>query len=422
MKLTDQEKRILDGKEGLIKAQALDYLVQFGDAFGAENLLNVSYCHYPAEMGIYDGFCEDVEKYSNSNIKVAVPTTSSTLCCDLEYPSITDCPIDLVTKQRKTETAFRKMGILETFTCTPQQIGFVPLFGSHIVSVESSAIIYFNSILGARTNRGGLFTRYSSITGKYPAMGYMLDENREPNCYYDINIPMSMLQTMDQWSILGYIIGKTAGGKVPLIFGINSPPTTSQAITFGAAMATSGSVTLFHIAGVTPEIQSMNHGKAKDYRNLDSFHEIGIKDIEEAYLDFNMIEKHSKVDIVVLGCPHANLEDIRYYSEKLQGKRIAANTMLWICTNRMTRMQAKYSGYISIIEKAGAKVIADTCPVESHMRKTICETYNISYPCFPRMVSNSVKMLRYSRELLGVQTAIASTDKCIYSAISGTLQ
>jgi predicted aconitase len=422
MKLTDKEKRMLDGNEGLIKAQALGYLVQFGDAFGADNLLNVSYCHYPAEMGIYDGFCEDVEKYSNNNVKVAVPTTSSTLCCDLECPELTNCPIELVSKQRKTETAFRKMGVLETFTCTPQQIGFVPLFGSHIVSCESSAIIYFNSILGARTNRGGLFTRYSSITGKYPAMGFMLDENRKPNCYYQINVPMNMLQTMDQWSILGYIIGKTAGGKVPLIFGIKQAPTTSQAIIFGAAMATSGSVTLFHLAGITPEIQLMKHGTAKNYKNLDTFHEINTEDIKKAYSEFNMIEKDSSIDLVVLGCPHATLEDIRYCSEKLQGKRIASNTMLWICTNRMTRLQAKYSGYVSIIEKAGAKVIADTCPVESHMRKTICETFNISYPCFPKMISNSVKMLRYSRDLLGVKTAIVDTDKCLLSAIKGTLQ
>ena len=182
MILTEQEKRMLSGDEGEVVAEALDYLQQFGDAFGAESFADIHYCHYPAEMGIYEGSVEEAVEYSKKGGKVRVPTTTSTLCADLEKPEITGIPKPLADLQAQIEQAHRNMGILETYTCTPQQLGFIPPFGSFNALVESSAIVYYNSVLGARTNRGGLFTRFSAITGKYPLMGYLLDENRRDCC------------------------------------------------------------------------------------------------------------------------------------------------------------------------------------------------------------------------------------------------
>lgn len=416
MKLTDNEKKMLQGEYGPVRAKALDYLVQFGDAFGAENLIPISYCHYPAEMAIYDGFCEDVEAFANQEIQVVVPTTSSTLCCDIVDPSLTKCPEQLYKTQYKTKQAFQKMGILETFTCTPQQIGFVPPFNSYISSVESSAIIYFNSVLGARTNRGGLFTRYSSITGKYPAMGYMLDKNRIPTILFEVDIKPHYLSRVDQWSIVGYIIGEQAQDQVPYIF-LSTPthPTTSQIISFGAAMATSGSVTLFHMEGVTPE--------ASAYKKLRKGFEdkvvLSKQEIDATRQKFQMIEENQPIDFVVLGCPHANLELIRYTTEKMESRTIHKDVTFWICTNRMTKLQASHCGYTDKLQQSGIKLVADTCPVESHLRKNICTQYNLPYPRFSSMVSNSLKMLHYSRNLLGVKTALLSTNQCIESAIKG---
>ncbi len=320
MYLTENEKRMLAGDKGEVKAKALDYIVQFGDAFNAERLIDISYCHYPAEMAIYDGFCEDVSTYSSSGIQVVVPTSSSTLCCDLTDPSITGCPDSLVQTQLKTQTAFEKMGILPTFTCTPQQIGYVPLYKSPIVSVESSAIIYFNSIIGARTNRGGLFTRYAAVTGKYPLMGYLLDENRKPNCFYHIALSEQDLHTEDQWSILGFVIGKTAEGKVPYVFNLPTVPTTSQAIIFGAAMATSGSVTLFHLQNITPE--SYQYTPPTKMTNEEPVYTIQKNDMKKARDEFMEIRSGDSIDFVVLGCPHATLEDIRYITSKIQNRTL----------------------------------------------------------------------------------------------------
>lgn len=418
MYLTEQEKKLLDGEEGPAVAEAMDYLIQFGEAFGAERLVDISYCHYPAEMAIYEGNVEDAVDYSGKGVKVKVPTTNSTLCADLEKPEITGCPQPLVDLQLKIEPAHRNMGICETFTCTPQQLGFIPPFGSYNALVESSAIIYYNSVLGARTNRGGLFTRFSAITGKYPLMGYLLDENRYGTHYFKVNVNPERLKSNDGWSALGMHIGAIVGSGVPVIEGVR-PDKQDFLINFGATLATSGSVTLFHIPGVTPEARTT--AEAFNNKIPDTFYEVRDEDLDKIYIKMSNISSGDEIDFVTLGCPHYNLEQIRYVAEKLNGKKIAEGVRFWVCTNRMTRKQAEYSGYVAMIENAGAKVIADTCPVESHMRISTCREFGLDVPNVKAMVCESGKMLRYVGDLIGCKTALTTKENCIESALSGRL-
>ena len=416
MKLTDKEKSMLNGYEGDVAAEAMDYLVQFGEAFDAERLVDIVYCHYPAEMGIYEGSVEEIVEYSKRGGAVRVLTTSTTLCADLERPSGTGIPEELARLQAQVEEAHRRMRILETYTCTPQQIGFAPPFGSYIASAESSAIVYFNSVLGARTNRGGLFTRYSAITGKYPLMGYLLDENRAGTHHFKVNIPEERLTTCDAWSALGYHIGGIVGGEVPVIEGVR-PQRQDFIISLGAALATSGSVTLYHIPGVTPEARTTEEafrgGVPKET------YEVTPGDLDAVYEKINTIRPGEKIDFVTLGCPHYNLEQMRYVAEKLRGKKIADGVRFWICTNRVTRRQAEHSGYLKAIEDAGALVVADTCPVESHMREATCREYGLKTPNVEAMVTDSTKMARYVRDLIGCRTALADADGCIDAALTG---
>ena len=416
MKLTDKEKSILDGIEGDLKREALDYIVQFGDAFGAERLIDIVYCHYPAEMAIYEGSVEDAVEYSQHGGKVCVPTTTSTLCADLERPSSTGIPSKLGELQAQIEAAHRRMGILETYTCTPQQLGFIPPFGAYIATVESSAIIYYNSVLGCRTNRGGLFTRYSAITGKYPLMGYLLDKNRAGTHHFKVEIPSERLSTYDAWCALGFHIGSIVGSEVPVIDGVK-PHRQDWLLGLGAALATSGSVTLYHIPGITPE--AFTTKKAFKGNKPKEVFIVTEKDLDAVYQKLSNIKVNEKIDFVTLGCPHYNLEQIRYVSEKLKGQKIAPDLRFWICTNRMTRKQAEYSGYLKIIEDAGAIVVADTCPVESHMRQSTCREFGLKIPNVDAMVTDSAKMARYVGDLIGCRIALTSTDNCLKSALTG---
>ena len=420
MKLTDEEKGMLDGKEGPTVSEAIDYLVQFGEAFGAEKLIDIVYCHYPAEMGIYEGMVEEAVEYSKTGVKVRVPTTSSTLCSDLEKPDITGIPKPLAELQAKIEHAHRKLGILETYTCTPQLLGFIPPFGSYNALVESSAIIYYNSVLGARTNRGGMFTRFSAVTGKYPLMGYLLDENRKGTHLFKVKLPPEILENFDVWCALGFHIGNIVGSDVPVIDVPIKNIKQEWLLGLGATLATAGSVTLFHIPGVTPEARTIEEAFHGNVPN--NYYEITEKEIDAIYNKLTNIEIGAKIDFVNLGCPHYNLEQIRYVAEKLDGKRVADGVRCWICTNRMTRKQAEYSGFVEKIERAGAKVVADTCPVESHMRISTCKEFGLKTPNVDSMVCNSGKMLRYVGDLIGCKTALTNIDKCIESAITGRFQ
>ena len=419
MKLTDSEKAILDGAKGEVLREALDYIVQLGDAFQAEKLIDIVYCHYPAEMAIYEGNVEEACEYAERGGRVCVPTTSSTLCADLERPSITGIPQKLAELQSRIESAHRKMGIFETYTCTPQNLGFIPSFGSYIATVESSAIIYYNSILGCKTNRGGLFTRYSAITGKYPLMGYLIDENRRGTHLFKIRMPSSILSTYDKWCALGFHIGSIAGSEVPVIDGINTHR-QDWLIGFGAALATSGSVTLYHIPGVTLGTHTIEDA-FKGFRPKEIY-DITENDIEKVYENLTTIRHGDKIDFVTLGCPHYKLEQIRYVAEKLKGQKVQGDVRFWVCTNRMTRKQEECERYVKMIEDAGALVVADTCPVESHMRQSTCREYGLKVPNVDAMVTDSAKMARYVGDLIGCRTALTNTDACIKSALTGRFE
>ena len=194
---------------------------------------------------------EEAVEYSKLGGKVKVPTTNSTLCCDLEKPSITGIPVALVEIQKQIESAHRNMGMLETYTCTPQFLGFISPSGANLALVESGAIIYYNSVLGCRSNRGGMFTRYSAITGKYPLMGYLLElRNRKGTHYFKCNIPEERMQTYDAWCALGFHIGAIVGSNT--FRSLKKMKTFSQEflLGLGSTLATSGSVTLFHLGAI----------------------------------------------------------------------------------------------------------------------------------------------------------------------------
>lgn len=418
MKLTDDEKKMLDGGYGLPKAKALDFLIQFGDAFDAERFVDVIYAHYPAEMSIYRGTVEDAVEYAATGAKVCIPTTSSTLACDLDMWEKQGCPKPLADLQAKVVDAHRQMGVLGTYTCTPQLLGFIPPKDSCIISVESSAIIYFNSVLGARTNRGGVFTRYSAVTGKYPLMGYLLDENRRGTHLVEVALAPDDLKSNADYSALGFAVGDKVGSDVP-VFDRLGVPTQEDFLALGAALATAGSVTLFHAPGHTAEAGTID--EAFGGRKARDVIKIGKAEIDAVYEKLTNISHGEKIDFVTLGCPHYNLDQIRYVAEWLRERdaKVHPDVRLWVCTNRMTKAAASWHGYTQIIEDAGGLVICDSCPVESHMRTSTCHEYGLPTPQVKAMVADSCKMLRYVGDLIGCKTGLADKERCLDVAVKG---
>ncbi|MFH1676527.1 MAG: aconitase X catalytic domain-containing protein [bacterium] len=421
MKLTDDEKKMRDGGYGDVIAKAMDYLIQFGEAFDAEKFVDVIYAHYPAEMSIYRDSVEDVVEYAETGAKVKIPTTTSTLACDLEHWKECGCPEPVFDLQARAIPAHRKMGIIGTYTCTPQLLGFVPPKGSYIISVESSAIIYFNSVLGARTNRGGVFTRYSAVTGKYPLMGYLLDKQRRGTHLFNIKLDPSDLKNDSDYSALGFHIGGIVGSEVPVLDSIGVP-NQNNLISLGAALATSGSVTLFHAPGHTAEADSVDDAFCGEKPK--EINEVNREDIKAGYEKLTNIGKGESIDFVTLGCPHYNLEQIRFVAEWISERdaKIHPDVRFWICTNRMTKRHAEWEGHVKTIEDAGGMIICDSCPVESHMRISTCNEFGLKVPQIEAMVTDSCKMARYVGDLIGCKTALRSLEDCLKAAVAGKLE
>jgi predicted aconitase len=426
MNLTDTEKRMLAGEIPLAGsaaavAKAMDYLVQFGEAFGAERFVDVIYAHYPAEMSIYRGNVEDAIEYAETGARVCIPTTSSTLACDLEQWRDYGCPAAIYDLQQQVVPAHRKLGILGTYTCTPQLLGFVPPKGSFIITVESSAIIYYNSVLGARTNRGGLFTRYSAVTGKYPLTGYLLDENRRGTHLFKLRLERDDLRENSDFSALGFHVGAIVGSEVPVFDSLPAGTTQDNLIALGAALATSGSVTLFHAPPHTAEARTV--AEAFHDQPPKETHTVTRAELRAAFDKLTTIAPGGPVDFVTLGCPHYSLEQLRWVAEWLAARNahVHAGVRLWVCTNRMTRRAAEWEGITQVIESAGGRVICDTCPVESHMRISTCKEHGLATPQVHAMVTDSCKMARYVGDLIGCNTALRGRQECLRAAVAGHL-
>jgi predicted aconitase len=247
-------------------------------------------------------------------------------------------------------------------------------------------------------------------------MGYLLDENRRGTHRFAVKVPEERLRSYDAWCALGYHIGEIVGSEVPVVEGVGRAE-HEWLIGFGAALATAGSVTLFHVVGVTPEAPTVGAAFQGDVPG--EVHEVTEADLDAVNERFNTVPPGAPVDFVTLGCPHYSLAQLEWVAEQLRGKHVAEGVRFWVNTNRITRREAEESGALHDIEEAGALVVADTCAVESHMRQSTCREHGLPVPNVQALVTDSVKMARYVGDLIGCRTAFVGREACIEAALSG---
>jgi predicted aconitase len=252
--------------------------------------------------------------------------------------------------QRRIIDAFKNMAVNPTCTCTPYLVGHVPEIRSQIAWAESSAVVYSNSAIGARTNReSGPTSLASAITGLAAFYGYRLEENRLP-CKI-VEIEADLRSSMD-YSALGYLTGRMLGAAVPYYRGMKNPDLESIKA-LGAACATSGSIALFHGEGVTPEANMMsNHLRGLERVTVERV------DLEEAIEELTC---ELNDPVYCLGCPHCSLKELEEVAKLV--KREELNGRLWVFTSRGVYADAKQKKIVDVIEKAGGRVFRDTCMV-----------------------------------------------------------
>ncbi|UCE53833.1 MAG: aconitase X catalytic domain-containing protein [Desulfobacterales bacterium] len=412
MQLTDQEMCILDGKEGDIKALAMSYLVKLGNAFDGQEMVDIAYAHMSSGSALREGEIDYLAELADQDARVVVPTSSEVIPVDLRDPDAVGAPWPLVAEHRRLLGIQKRMGIASTYTCVPFTQGYVPAKGTYIASMETAAIIYFNSVLGAKTNRCGYFVLYAALTGKYPKIGYLLDENRKGSHLVAID---TELDGTTDYGAAGYYVGSIVGSGVPVFEGIYQPR-QEELMVLGSALATSGTVAMYHITGVTPDAPTTEG--AFGGNPIQEKIVVTKKELDEVYQKLHTA-KNFDVDFVYLGCPQYTVDQIRNVAALLDGRRVHTNTTLWIGTNRMAFAMAERMGYHEIIKKAGGVLVCDTCPMLSFLRLDALEKQGLSGPAYRTMLTDSPKQAKYANNTIGCDIILDKIDVCIESAVIG---
>jgi cis-L-3-hydroxyproline dehydratase len=413
MRLSDRDKAMLDGADGVTNQEAMAALVQLGEAFDAEDMVDIGYAHVHAGMAMYLGDVELMEGLAERGARMAVPASTNIANADMDQWEATRAPESLVRLQKRAETAHQSMGTGGCFTCTPYWAGHWPTWNTHMASIESGVTVFSNSVLGAKSNRDGFFAVYAGMTGRYPRFGLHLDENRRPT--HLVTVEASPDGTTD-FTALGYAIGTHATNAVPLITGLERRPTLDELDALGVGMATSGGVAMFILPGVTPPYSDSDTGLGTGLPTI-PIHESALRAV---YDDFCSGEE-TGFDIVHLGCPHASFEEMKHYARLLEGKSVKDGVELWITTNRTVRQMTRDSGLLKPILASGAKVISDTCPISCHFARTASPDpkLGVEPPDLRTIVVDSAKQARYIRDMIQCPTLLTSTESAVETAISG---
>ena len=402
MQLTDVEKRMRDGEQGEPVRMAMEILSALGEIYGAERLIPIRSAHIAGLSLKSHGLAgtEWAEDLAGKGARICIPTTMNVVGVDRSRDL--KLPEEWTKNQLRIETAYECMGCYGTSTCVPYYCGFVPRFREHIAWAESSAVVFTNSVLGARDNReGGPSALASGLTGRTPLHGLHLDENRKGDVLFRVTAPLSGIA---DYGALGSYVGRMIGTRVPVFEGIQGP-SIEELVYLGSALASSGGVALFHAIGVTPEAPTVGSVFGdKKYEIV----EVAAKELEEGRQKLTS-GKERKVDYVAIGCPHCSLNQIKEISILLGGRKVKEETALWVHTNVAIKHLAKQLGYVKAIEDAGGIVTQDLCTILG----------NPEALGFKTLATNSPKMAFYAPGSNGLDVWYGSVEQCIDSAVSG---
>ncbi len=420
MKLTDEEKAVLAGSEGPARQKAMEFIVQYGIALGADRLLdtdNVLFttpCPYPSDRHAdqeFDSY-EAMFAYANMNSDdvVEIPRMKVCHCSNHATNPNKDYLKYLGVKDEKLEKGIddtneflRKAGVNNLLSCTPHLVGHLASKGEHIVCGESAAVIFLNSVFGARTNtEGDIVGGCAALVGKIPNSGLHLDENRYGT---HLIIVDEVPKELYEWDVMGYYLGKRIGSGVPVLQ-MDIPYVSMDAHKcFASAICTSGAVELYHIIGHTPEAATYELAFGKNVPKEIIHYGAEEKEKGLKMLDFATSDD---VELVLLGCPNYSTYQLKQLAEMVCGKKFKSKFI--VMTSWSLKDQATRNGDTQIIEEAGGFILTDACPP---MIGLWPEGVKV-------MATDSSKMAHYTPSYRSdISVHMGSMKHCVEAALTG---
>jgi predicted aconitase len=407
MRLSDEERAMRAGALGEPRRWAIRHQMAVGAFFDAEDFVPVSGAHLMAdteslgESGVR--FLETLAAAPSSERRVRVPTTSDPRGVDFALCRRLGQSAKAASLEARAIVAFRALGVFMTDTCINYQTILPAVRGEHFACGDTGVAIYANSVSGARTNfEGGPSALAAALTGRVPRYGFHLDRCRRPTRRFRLD---ARPRDLSEWGILGGIVGEACGSyfEVPLIEGVGEAPSSDALKHFGAALASFGSVALFHMAGVSAE-EAAFVGPAPPATV------IGRAEIEAFAARF--AAPGEKLDVVVLAAPQLSLFEMAAAAEAIEGRRVHPATTLLLATSPELKHAADRMGITRCLEEAGAIVASGICFYQSYARE-MAEAHH-----WKRLMTNSAKLLNIIAGY-GYLPTLASLERCIDSAVAG---
>jgi predicted aconitase len=385
-------------------------LVRMAGILEAPRFLDIEMAHIDSALFQGDATLEYAERLADAGARVRVPSTLNVSGVDLHGWKDWSVPAEWADKAHRQMQAYVRMGCEPTFTCAPYQTEVRPTFGQQIAWGESSAIVFANSVLGARTERyPDLLDICCAVTGRAPAFGLHLEENRRGQLLIRLDGVPEELQATDEFcAVLGHRVGRLAGSRIPVIAGARLTPTEAQLKAMGAAMASSGAVALFHWVGVTPEAPDLStafHGRAPG-----EVHDVTALDLARSRAELTTARSgEGALELVVLGSPHFSLDEFQELAPLVAGRRRHEKVRFNVTCGRGVQAIARAQGVLGAVEDFGAEVTVDTCILTTPMLGDEVRT----------LMTNSPKFAYYTPGLLGKKVVFGSLADCVESAVQG---
>jgi len=410
MKLNAEEKAMLSGEFGPARQWAIDHQIKVGRYLGAQDFVPVVQALIMADTeSLGRAGVEWLERWTRLPLaqrRVRLPTITDPRGTDFAAAERLQQQPWMLDLERRTIAAFEALGVLMTNTCINYQTIMPPVRGEHTAYGDTGVVIYTNSVCGARSNfEGGPSALSAGLTGRTPRYGFHLDERREATLLVDVKWTP---RELNDWGALGGVVGRLAGDywQVPALVGLDRVPGSDEMKHFGAALASFGSVALFHMVGITPEAISINDvlpaGRSIRTHVVD---EASVRALQASYL-----KEIDTVDLVVFSAPQLSLIEMQQVADLLDGRR--ATIPLLAITSPQIKPDADRMGLTARIEAAGGSVLSGMCFYQSYARE-MAEANG-----WKRLATNSAKLTNIIGGY-GYRPALLSMEACVAAACSG---
>lgn len=413
MELTPDEQAMLAGERGEAVRKAVEYQIEVGRFWGAKRFVPVTNVHMMGDIEVMgDGGLEWLQATARLGARCVVGTTTNARCMDFAHCKRMGQDEGEAVKEKALIESLRRMDVVTTDTCINYQTVYQPHLGEHVAWGDTGTVIYANSVFGARTNfEAGPSALAAGLTGRTPAYGFHLDEHRKGTFTVELK---AKLDDLADWGAIGKLVGETHQNyyAVPVFHGMRRAPGADELKHLGAALASYGSMGMFHMVGVTPEAPSRQAALGGN-TPADSM-TIGDAEIEAVYRGYKMGDGDAR--LVVFSGPQQSLFEMKELAALFDGRKVKEGSSVFVTTNSAVLAQSRQLGYAQKIEAAGATILEGVCfyILQNLSPMRVANKWT-------NMVSNSAKIVN----IIGAHrfnTILRRTRDCVEIACTGILK